>query len=73
MSAPILVVADEPRIVRLARDYLEKNGFGVISTMDRKSALRLAITKQLVQAHEGTISAENEVGKGTTFIIELPA
>jgi two-component system sensor histidine kinase BaeS len=37
------------------------------------SGLGLAITKQLVLAHGGTITAESEVGKGTTFIIELPS
>jgi len=36
------------------------------------SGLGLAITKQLVLAHGGTITAESEIGKGTTFIIELP-
>lgn len=36
------------------------------------SGLGLAITKQLVHAHGGTIEAQSEVGKGTTFIIELP-
>jgi signal transduction histidine kinase len=35
------------------------------------SGLGLAITKQLVHAHGGTIEAQSEVGKGTTFIIEL--
>ena len=37
------------------------------------SGLGLAITKQLVLAHGGTITAESEVEKGTTFTIELPA
>jgi len=36
------------------------------------SGLGLAITKQLVLAHGGTIAVQSEVGKGTTFMIELP-
>jgi signal transduction histidine kinase len=36
------------------------------------SGLGLAIAKQLIQAHGGTIEVKSEIGKGTTFIIELP-
>ena len=36
------------------------------------SGLGLAIVKQLIQAHRGTIDVESEIGKGTTFTIELP-
>jgi two-component system OmpR family sensor kinase/two-component system sensor histidine kinase BaeS len=35
------------------------------------SGLGLAITKQLIHAHGGTIEAQSELGKGTTFVIEL--
>ena len=36
------------------------------------SGLGLAIAKQLIHAHGGTIEAHSVLGKGTTFIIELP-
>jgi DNA-binding response OmpR family regulator len=42
MSSLILVVDDEPKIVRLARDYLEKNGFRVVTAADGPSALTMA-------------------------------
>jgi two-component system, OmpR family, alkaline phosphatase synthesis response regulator PhoP len=38
----ILVVDDEPKIVKLVRDYLERAGFGVRVAADGKSALSLA-------------------------------
>ena len=36
------------------------------------SGLGLAIARQLIHAHGGTIEALSEVGKGTSFVIELP-
>ncbi len=42
MSALILVVDDEPKAARLARDYLEKNGYRVIVGADGPSALLIA-------------------------------
>jgi DNA-binding response OmpR family regulator len=42
MSQLILVVDDEPRVARLARDYLEKNGFRVLTVGDGQSALTIA-------------------------------
>ncbi len=44
MNETILVVDDEPKIVQLARDYLEKSGFKVLSSGDGQQAL--AITRQ---------------------------
>jgi len=42
MSQLILVVDDEPKVTRLARDYLEKNGFRVLTAADGQSALTTA-------------------------------
>jgi two-component system phosphate regulon sensor histidine kinase PhoR len=36
------------------------------------SGLGLAIAKKIAQNHGGTISVESELGKGTTFKVELP-
>jgi len=42
MQELILVVDDEPKILKLTRDYLEKDGFRVISSADGAAALALA-------------------------------
>lgn len=39
MSAPILVVDDDPKIVTLVQTYLEREGFPVVSAGDGKAAL----------------------------------
>ena len=38
----ILVVDDEPKVTRLTRDYLEKNGYRVLTAGDGQSALTIA-------------------------------
>jgi len=42
MNGTILVVDDEPKIVKQARDYLEKGGFQVLTAADGRSALAVA-------------------------------
>jgi two-component system, OmpR family, alkaline phosphatase synthesis response regulator PhoP len=42
----ILVVDDEPGIVQIARDYLDRAGFRVITAGDGETALRLARTER---------------------------
>ncbi len=42
MNASILVIDDEPKIVKLARDYLERSGFRVFTAGEGATALALA-------------------------------
>ena len=42
MTRTVLVVDDEPRIVQIARDYLERSGFRVVSAADGARAMTLA-------------------------------
>jgi len=39
---------------------------------ERRSGVGLAITRRIIEAHDGTISVVSEVGKGSTFVIQLP-
>lgn len=39
---------------------------------ERRSGVGLAITRRIIEAHDGTISVESEPGKGSTFVIQLP-
>jgi signal transduction histidine kinase len=43
------------------------------TTREKGSGLGLPISYKIIQAHEGDLSAVSQSGKGTTFIIKLPA
>ena len=52
------------RFYRADKSRAEKNG---------ESGLGLAIAKVLVEAHGGMLEAKSVIGRGTTFLIHLPA
>jgi signal transduction histidine kinase len=37
------------------------------------AGLGLAICRRIIETHDGSILAESEMGKGSTFVIRLPA
>ncbi|MBI5957870.1 MAG: two-component sensor histidine kinase, partial [Chloroflexi bacterium] len=43
-----------------------------ISTQQHGTGLGLAIAEKIIKAHRGHIEVESELGKGSTFRINLP-
>jgi signal transduction histidine kinase len=41
--------------------------------VEKGSGVGLALTKRIVEAHDGSVSVDSELGKGSTFEIRLPA
>jgi signal transduction histidine kinase len=44
-----------------------------VQTATAGHGIGLAVSRQIVEAHGGSITVESEVGKGSTFMIRLPA
>jgi len=49
--------------------YRGKSG----QTIEGSHGLGLTISRKIIEAHNGTMSVESELGKGTTFVIRVPA
>ncbi len=49
--------------------YTGKDG----QKIEKSTGFGLAIARRIIEAHDGTISVESELGKGSTFAIRLPA
>ena len=46
---------------------------GKTGVAEKSSGLGLALTRRIIETHNGSISVESELGKGSTFVIQLPA
>ncbi len=74
-TAIVLSVADTgPGIPaeQLPKLFSEFVQLGTLRQRARGTGLGLAICRRLIDAHQGRITAESEVGKGTRFIVRLP-
>jgi len=72
----LIVVEDDG--IGIAKDKLARifdNFYQVDNSSTREnegSGIGLALTRELVLLHKGTIHAESEVGKGTKMVVKLP-
>ena len=54
------------------RFYRVDESRATVDSGESSTGLGLSIVKQVVEDHKGTIKVESELGKGTTFIVDLP-
>jgi signal transduction histidine kinase len=58
--------------VGIPENVLTKLFTPLVTTKAKGMGMSLAICKRIVEAHDGKISAESAIGKGTTITITLP-
>jgi len=56
----------------ISKEQLAKMGQPFYTTKDKGTGLGLMVSYKIIDNHEGFISAESELGVGTTFTIRLP-
>jgi len=57
----------------ISEENLDRLFEPLFTTKTKGIGLGLAVSKRVVEAHEGRIEVESEVGRGTVFVIKLPA
>jgi len=73
-AALIKVIDDGPGIDPVHLERIFQRFYRVPDTRmtARGSGLGLYICRKIINAHQGTIRAESEIGNGTTFFITIP-
>jgi len=56
----------------ISEDTIDRIFSPFFTTKEKGTGLGMAISKKIVEAHEGTIEVASEVGRGTEFTIRLP-
>jgi signal transduction histidine kinase len=56
----------------IAADRIDRIFNPFFTTKDKGTGLGMAISKKIVEAHEGTIDVVSEPGRGTEFVVNLP-
>ena len=59
--------------VGISEENLERIFGPAFTTKARGQGLGLAVCKRLVEAHQGKITVESELGRGSTFTVEIPS
>ncbi|WP_409253493.1 PAS domain S-box protein [Bacillus sp. SCS-153A] len=57
----------------IPKEKIKKLGEPFYTTKERGTGLGLMVTFKIVEEHDGTVEVESELGKGTTFHIDLPS
>ncbi len=68
-----IIISIKDHGVGISRENLGNIFDPYFTTKNSGSGLGLAVTFSIIQKHEGFIRVHSEVGKGTTFLIYLPA
>jgi signal transduction histidine kinase len=81
-SSPELREGETPKLLRIR---ISDTGAGIqpdqlnhifepfFTTKETGTGLGLAVTRRIIKEHKGSIHVESAPGKGTTFVILLPA
>ncbi|KQL45697.1 sporulation kinase [Brevibacillus choshinensis] len=70
-SSVVIVIRDEGE--GISPEQIRQIGLPFYSTKEKGTGLGLMVTCRIIEAMQGTILFESELGKGTQVIIQLPA